>query len=559
MKTNRNIQGQHTTGGPGCLVATNSPRTAIGRWSVILLFAVGLQTILTPPLQAATTKKEITDNGITSAVETVLKRDKGVAPDDVNVSTSQGIVTLTGSVDNVYVKERVVRIAESIRGVRGVIDRVFAAPVSRPDEDIRKDILMALLQDPATESYQVAVSVQNAVATLTGSVSSYAEQQLAARIAKGVKGVKEIRNNATINYLAKRTDTEIANDIKSRLQWDIWSNGELIKSEVKDGRVTLTGTIGSWISKSRAFDDSWVSGVKFVDDSGVKIEPRASNGPHQEHEFATRSDSEIKQAVQAALRLDPRVSPFAPDVVVEDGGVILGGDVGNLKAKISAAQDANNIVGVWRVDNLLKVKPNARPTDGEMEKQLKAALAWDSLLDSSTITVAVTKRVAYLSGTVDSSFEKAEAQDVASRTKGVISVRNRLKTEPEFANYYYDYSPNYNYDYSPYSYYGDWPYYSSYTWPYYNQGPNYDFGMYGLQPYMTDEQIKKSIQDGLFWSPFVDSDDIKVSVNEGVATLTGTVGTRIGLGEVGNDAYQGGASKVVNQVKVKHSAWWWWW
>jgi osmotically-inducible protein OsmY len=57
----------------------------------------------------------------------------------------------------------------------------------------------------------------------------------------------------------------------------------------------------------------------------------------------------------------------------------------------------------------------------------------------------------------------------------------------------------------------------------------------------------------------VDSDDIKVTVDKGVATLTGTVGTRIGLGEAGRDAYQGGATKVVNQVKITHSAWWWWW
>ena len=206
-------------------------------------------------------------------------------PNDVDVSTSQGIVTLSGSVDNLLAKERAVKIAESIRGVRGVIDRITVTPVSRPDEDIRKDILAALQQDPATESYQVAVSVQDAVATLTGSVGSYAEKQLAARIAKGVKGVKEVRNDVTINYLAKRTDPEIAADVKARLQWDIWINGGLINPVVKDGKVTLTGTIGSAISKSRAFDDAWVNGVTSVDDSGLKIEPQARNGARRKFEI----------------------------------------------------------------------------------------------------------------------------------------------------------------------------------------------------------------------------------------------------------------------------------
>ena len=160
-------------------------RAGIGRGSAILLIVVGMQTLALPPLQAAPTKKEITDSGIAAAVEKELRLEKGVSPDLIDVSTSQGIVTLSGSAANLLAKERAVRIAESIRGVRGVIDRISVMPVSRPDEDIRKDILTALKQDPATESYQVVVSVQDAVATLSGSVGSYPEKQLAARIAKG--------------------------------------------------------------------------------------------------------------------------------------------------------------------------------------------------------------------------------------------------------------------------------------------------------------------------------------------------------------------------------------
>ena len=73
-------------------------------------------------------------------------------PNDVDVSTSQGIVTLSGSVDNPLAKERAVKIAKSIRGVLGVIDQIIVTPVSRSDEDIRKDIQAALQEDPATES-----------------------------------------------------------------------------------------------------------------------------------------------------------------------------------------------------------------------------------------------------------------------------------------------------------------------------------------------------------------------------------------------------------------------
>jgi hypothetical protein len=84
----------------------------------MLLIAAGAQVVALSPLQAASAKREITDSGITAAVEGGLAFEKGVFPSGVDVSTSQGIVTLSGSVNNLLAKERAVKMAESIRGVR---------------------------------------------------------------------------------------------------------------------------------------------------------------------------------------------------------------------------------------------------------------------------------------------------------------------------------------------------------------------------------------------------------------------------------------------------------
>ena len=518
------------------------PRHApLSRWLTMLLILAGMPIPLMRSVHAATTPKAITDHGITSAVERGLIFEKGVFPSNVDVSTSDGIVTLSGAVSNLLAKERALKIAQSIRGVRGAIDRITVTPVARPDADIRKDILAALRQDPATSTYKVDVSVKNAMATLSGTVGSYTEEQLAARIAKGVKGLKEIRNDIRINYLAKRTDLQIAADVKARLQWDIWINGDQIASAVKDGKVTLTGTVGSALGRSRAYDDGWVNGVMSVDDSSMKVEPSAGDGSQRKLKYVMRSDSEIKQAVQAALGLDPRVAAFSPDVNVESGIVILGGTVGNLKAKTSAEQDVRNTAGVLGIENLLKVRSNSQSTDAEMKEQLKAVLQWDPLLDSSTIDVAVIDHVAYLSGSVSSNYQKGEAEDVASRTKGVVSaVLNHLKVEPEFAVSYYA-----------------WPDYLGYGWPYYDQSPYYISEVFGPQAFLSDGLIKRNIEDGFFWSPFVHSKDIKVSVDVGVATLTGTVGTWISWGEADKDARRSGATTVLNRVKVKEGTWRW--
>jgi len=501
------------------------------RW---LLVAAGLAVGLCSS-RAAMPNGSITDPHITAAVEYELLADKGVLPNFIDVNTSRGIVTLSGSVNDLLAKDRAIKIAESVRGVRAVIDNITVTPVSRPDEDIRKDIVMDLLQDPATESYQIVVSVSNAVVTLTGSVGSWAESQLAERVAKGVKGAREIHDNLMINYLSKRTDEEIAADVETSLRWDIWVNGELIDVEVKNGKVTLHGAIGSALARSRAVEDAWVIGVNSVDASGLQVEPWARNGAQRRFRYAIKSDDEIQQAVQAAFRRDPRVSPFSPEVRVEDNTVILSGAVGNLKARAAAEQDARNTVGVWWVENYLKVRPKNPPSDADIEKNLTAALFWDPGLEGSEISAAVINHAAYLSGAVDDNYQKAEAQDVASRTKGVIEVRNRLRVEPQLVISDYD---------------------SYYNWPDYYDGPyRYDTGLFAPPAVKSDQEIKQDVEKAFFWSPFVDRDDIKLKVHDGVAILTGTVDGWLAYGEAQRDAYKGGATFVINRLQVKKGAW----
>jgi osmotically-inducible protein OsmY len=511
---------------------------------ITLLAAIGLPASQILNLHAAEMKPELTDNSITSAVQAKLHSAKGMAADSIDVKTSDGMVTLSGSVNNLLSEARALQVAESVRGVAGVNNGITVTPVSRPDADIQKDIETALRQDPATESNQVTVAVQDAVATLSGSVVSRGDSQLAERIASGVKGLKKTQNNLTINYAATRTDAEIDADVKADLQWDIWVNGDAITATVKDGNVVLSGTAGSALAVSRATDDAWVDGVHTVDASRLKV-VSAGDKTIKPGQTIGKTDDEIKQAVQAALHRDPRVKAFSPDVRVEDGVVILSGAVGNLKAKTSAQQDAKNTVGESWVDNLLVVRPNHAPSDAEIQTNLNAALNWDPLLGDSQIEAAVVNGIAYLSGGTEDSFERAEAGDVASRTQGVVELRNHLKVEPEYSVYDDDY-----YDWPYYDY--NWPYYSDYNWP-----DNYGYVQtYGPSAPPSDVQIAKKISRSFFWSPFVHSADIKVTVDNGVAILSGTVGSWVGYDEAYQDARKSGATAVVyKKLKVEKGVW----
>lgn len=499
--------------------------------STLLHVAMAVVFALLASANAVSAKQLFTDSAITAAIVSDLHFEMTVFPNFLDVGTQHGIVTLSGSVNDILAKRRAVEIAEGVRGVLGVIDRITVKPESRPDEAIRKDILMALLNDPATEAYKVSVSVNGAVVTLTGTVGSKAESQLAQQVAESVRGVNDIHNELVINYAGTRTDREIAADIQAVLHWDIRVTGYPIQVAVREGHVTLTGTVGSVVEKSRVASDAWVNGVLSVDDSGMKVEPTARELKRRRNENAGQPDTEIKNALQTSLRADPRVSHYADmiNVTVEDGVAILEGAVGDSKAKSAAGVDARDIVGVSWVDNELSVRPTENlPDDTDTQKGLNAALHWDPLLEGTRIDAAVFGHIAFLNGSVDSVEQRAEAQDDALRTRGVVEVRNHLKVVPEPDFFFYNQA---YYDFEMF-------------------GPPYDLETLRPLPPKSDAQIKKDIEHALFWSPFVHRDDITVTVRHGVAKLTGTVGTWIGYGEAEQDARKGGALEVINRLKV---------
>jgi osmotically-inducible protein OsmY len=65
-----------------------------------------------------------------------------------------------------------------------------------------------------------------------------------------------------------------------------------------------------------------------------------------------------------------------------------------------------------------------------------------------------------------------------------------------------------------------------------------------------DTSLRASIIDELEGSPYVDSDRIDVRVRNGVAILTGTVEDRDALIAAEENAYEGGARKVVNNLRI---------
>jgi osmotically-inducible protein OsmY len=496
--------------------------------AVLLTFAIAaaLLMLLASGLSAA--DKVLDDQSITDAVENELVFDPAVPSNDIVVTTDSGIVTLTGTVDNVLARDRAAVIAETVKGVRSVVNLIEVHPRwNRMDWEIENDARNALLYDHATDSYQVEVSVKDNVATLTGTVDSWQEKELCGTIVAGVKGIVAVQNDIVVQYGAPRTDPEILAEIQERMRWDVLVDQALIEVAVDKGDVTLTGTVGSLAEKEEAARDAWVSGVNAVDDSGLEVKLWARDDRLRKDKYVFKPDKEIKAAVEGALIYDPRVLSSDVTADVKDGMVTLRGEVETLEAKRSAGQVARNTVGVVDVDNRIRIRP-PMISDQAVADNIESALGRDPYIEKYDITVSVIDGVAYLDGTVDSYFEKGRADDDASSARGVEQVVNNLKVNQ--GAYPLAYNP-FIYDYNFYDY--DW----------YNYKPDRTF--------QTDEEIESNIESELFWSPYIDADDISVSVVDGIATLDGTVHSWPEFYAATENAYQGGAIWVRNEIDVE--------
>ena len=492
-----------------------------------LVGLIALAFVLGAGPAAAAEDGDLKDYEIRNAVDDQLIGDPATPADRIDVSVVEGIATLSGSVGNVLAKDRAERIAETVKGVRGVVNDIDVTAPFRYDEVVAEDVENALRWNAATESWEISVSVKDGIATLAGVADSWQEKELAAKVAKGVRGVKGIDNEIVVEYQSERSDAEIEKEVRQALRWDAYVDDGLIDVSVKDGKVTLTGEVGSVAEKKEAAYEAWVAGVKAVDNGGLDVKWWARNDKLRRDKYAPKSDAEIEDAVRDAFLYDPRVNRFRIDVGVDNGYATLRGEVENLEAKRAAARDARNVLGVWSVKNRIKVRSDM-PADAVIERRIENALMLDPYIERYDITVSVVDGEAHLYGDVDSTFEKTLADDVAARQEGVVEVKNFLTVnDPDAAPYnpYTDYGYPYDYDwYAP---------------------PN-------VTASKTDKAIAEDIRSELFWSPFVDRDDVNVSVDNGVATLTGTVDSWSEREAAMENAWEGGATAVDNDLIVKY-------
>jgi osmotically-inducible protein OsmY len=219
--------------------------------------------------------------------------------------------------------------------------------------------------------------------------------------------------------ISTRTDEQIQIDVLEELKWDTRVRPNEIGVAVKDGIVTLTGWVDSYLKKMAAEEAAHrLPGVKAVAND---IEVRLPG-------FAERTDTDLAAAVLNALRWDAAIPTGKVDVTVSQGWVTLKGEIEYAFQKRDAERAVRRLSGVKGVTNLITVKPQVFPSD--LKQQIERALVRNAETDARNITIEVEGSKVILRGTVRSYAEKQAAEDTAWSAPGVTEVENRIVISP---------------------------------------------------------------------------------------------------------------------------------
>ena len=119
--------------------------------------------------------------------------------DAIKVKAENGWITLSGEVEWDYQRRSAKDAVCSLLGVVGVSDQITVKPRASMGA-VKSEIEAALKRRAQTDAQHITVDVRGADVTLTGTVHSWSERELAANSAWSTPGVRKVIDNITIAH-----------------------------------------------------------------------------------------------------------------------------------------------------------------------------------------------------------------------------------------------------------------------------------------------------------------------------------------------------------------------
>lgn len=138
------------------------------------------------------------DPDIAAAAVRALQWDTFMPADQIQVTVSNGWVTLRGEVEWEYERRAAEHAVRRLTGVRGVTNLITVRPKRPTPEQLRRQIEEALVRSAETDAENINVAVDGDTVILTGRVRSWVERQEAERVAWSAPGVAAVDNRIVV-------------------------------------------------------------------------------------------------------------------------------------------------------------------------------------------------------------------------------------------------------------------------------------------------------------------------------------------------------------------------
>lgn len=182
-----------------------------------------------------------------------LSWDQHINVSDIGVSVKEGVVTLTGLVDDYLVRLAAQNAALRVKGVHAVANDIevrLHTSAERTDSDLALAALYALKWDAAIPTDKLDVTVSHGYVTLKGEVDWPFQREAAERGVRRLAGVKGVTNWVTITIRALPSD--IKQKIEKALVRNAATDAHRITVEVHGHAATLKGHVRSFAEKLAA-------------------------------------------------------------------------------------------------------------------------------------------------------------------------------------------------------------------------------------------------------------------------------------------------------------------